>query len=88
MVHPRLHPDLAVLGTPHPFPTFDLHAQSTLEHAHVLLLVRVEVCGRLPGGEGDELRVVELEGHFEGEGTMRVGDQAGLDCARRRSWGG
>ena len=28
------------------------------------------------GGEGDELRVLELEGHFEGEGAGLVGDEA------------
>ena len=81
MGRPRLHPDLAVLGAQHPLTTFDLDAQTTLEHPHVLLLVGVEVRGRFPGGEGDQLRVLQLEGHFEGEGTMRVGDYAGLDCA-------
>ena len=37
--------------------------------------------GRFLGGEGDELRVLELESHFEGEGAVRMGDEAGLYCA-------
>ena len=81
VIRPRLDADLPILWTQHPLPCLHLDAQPPLQHLYVLLLVWMEVQRGLLGAKADELRVLEKEGHFEGEGPVGMWDQAGGYCA-------
>lgn len=74
MVRPRLNPSLPVLAPQHVLPAFELEAQMAFEDLYVFLLVGVEMQRGFVGGEGEEVRVLELEDHFVGEGAVRVGN--------------
>jgi hypothetical protein len=78
---PSLDCELSMVGGEDGFEAFDLDTQATLKHLHVLILVGVEVQGRLLRPELDQVGMVELEEHLEAEGAAWMGDDAGCDCA-------
>ena len=41
----------------------------------------MEVRGGFPAREGDQARVLQAEGHFEGEGAAGVGEEMRCYCA-------
>lgn len=81
MPHPPPHPHLPICTPQHSLAPFHLDAQSAVHHLYVFHLVGVEVGGGFLAGEGDQVRVLQAEGHFEGEGAAGVGEEMRCYCA-------
>jgi hypothetical protein len=81
VVRPSLDRVLAMVGGQDGFDAIDLDTQSTLQHVHVLILVRVKVERWLLRAEPNEVRVLELEENLEAEGTLWKRNDSGCDCA-------
>lgn len=81
MIHPPWDAELALRRREQHLAALELDRHLTLQHGEVLLLEGVEVRRGLLVAEGAQTRVVEVEGHFDGKGPGRMGDDTGCDAA-------
>lgn len=66
----------------------DLDGQRALEDLDVLVLEGMEVQRRLLAGEGEQSRVVVVEGHLEGKGATGMRDDGGRNGPFESAEGG